>query len=100
MVRRCHQKIRNEILFDRLHPLDALAAPVLGLEVIDGHALDIAKICHGDDRIFPGDHILHGNVKFVIADLASSVVAVFFTDDKQLFLDHAQKPLFIGKDRL
>ena len=98
MVRRSHQKVRDEIILNGLHPLDSLAAPVLGLEIVHGHPFDIAQIGHGDDGIVPGDHILHGNIVLVVADFASAVVPVFFFYDQDLFPDHAQQSLFIRKN--
>ena len=46
-----HQKICDKVFLNRLHALDASAAAVLRLKVIDGHSLDITKVRHGDDRI-------------------------------------------------
>jgi len=95
-----HQKICDKVFLNRLHALDASAAAVLRLKVIDGHSLDITKVRHGDDRILSRDHILHGNIKFIIADLTSSVVAVFVLDHKQLAADNTQQTLLVRQNCL
>ena len=76
-----HQKIRNEVVLNGLHSLDSLATAVLCLEIVHGHPFDISEVCHGDDGVLSGNHILHADINLVIADLASSVVAVLLGDD-------------------
>ena len=95
-----HQQIGDEIVLNGLHALDSLTASVLGLEIVHGHPFDISEVCHGDDGVLPGNHVLHADIHFVIADLASSVVAVFDGDDGDLLPDHAEQQLFIREDRL
>ena len=89
MVGGGHQKLFNIILFNGLHPFNALSAPVLAAEMINAHAFDVAKLCHGDDCIAPGDQILHGNVVFIITNGSSSVIPVFIGDCLNLLADHA-----------
>ena len=48
---RGHEKILDEVLIDRLHSLDPLAAAVLALEIVHGHSLDVAEICHGNNSV-------------------------------------------------
>ena len=100
MVGGGHEKIRNEILFNRLHALNAFSPSVLGFKIIYGHTLDITQIGHGNYRIIPGDHILHGNIIFVITDTASSVIPVFQGGNLYLFAYYAQQKLFIRKNCL
>ena len=50
--------------------------------------------------VFSRDHILHGNIKFIIADLTSSVVSVFVLDHKQLAADNAQQTLLVRQNCL
>ena len=95
-----HQKIRDKIVLNGLHSLDSLAAAILCLEIVHGHPFDISEVCHGDDGVLSGNHILHADVNLIIADLASSVVAVFDADDGDFLPDHSEQKLFIRKDRL
>ena len=83
-----HQKVLDEVLLDGLHSLDPLAAPVLALEVVHGHPLDIAQVGHGDHCVVVGDQILHGNV-VIKADLCPAVIPVFVRDHQKLLPDHA-----------
>ena len=95
-----HKQISNEILFNGLHPLDPLASAVLGFEIINCHTLDITQICHGNYRIIPGDHILHGNIILVKTNTASSVIPVFQGSNQDLFPDYAKQKLLICQNRL
>ena len=95
-----HKQIRNEILFNGLHPLDPLASAVLGFKIINCHTLDITQIGHGNYRIIPGDHILHGNIILVKTDTASSVIPVFIRDNHDFIPDNGKELLLIRKDCL
>ena len=90
----------DHVLFQGLHAPDALAAPVLGLEGVDEHTLDIAEACHGDHGIAHRDQILVLDLAVIDADLRLSLVSVFFLHDEDLFPDHAEKFLFICQDLL
>ncbi len=100
MVGGRHKQILDVILIDGLHTLDSLSATVLRLEIIHRHSLDISKSGHGDYGIVPGNQVFHGNIKFIISDLTSSVVAILLGDCRNFGLDHAKQKLFIRKDRL
>ena len=100
MVVRRHEEVFDIIILNGLHSLDSLATAVLGLKIVHRHALDIAKLRHGNDRILVRNHILDGNVEFVISNLTSSVIPIFDSDDLNLFLDDAKQELFIRKNRL
>ena len=84
---RGHEKILDEVLIDRLHSLDPLAAAVLALEIVHGHSLDVAEICHGNNSVIIGDQIFHGHI-IVEADLCPSVIPVLLGYHKDLFFDH------------
>ena len=86
-----HEKVLNIILLNGLHSLDALAAPVLGLEIIHRHALDIAKTGHGNYGIIPRNQILHIDIINVKSDLTSSVITVLFSSNHHFLFDHAKK---------
>ena len=93
-----HEQLLDIIVLDGLHALDSLAAPVLGTEVVRGHPLDIAKLCHGDDGVYPRDHILSGNIKLVIADSGAAVVAIFVSDLLDLIPHDTQQHLAVRQD--
>ncbi len=97
---RGHQQILDIVIIDGLHTFDAPSASVLGLEIVDGHSLDIAKRSHGDHRILVGDQILIVDIMLIGADLAAAVVAVLFCDGIHLILDDAQQQLFVCQNSL
>ena len=72
-----HQKIFNVIFFNGLHSLDSFSAAVLVLKIVHRHSLDIAEICHGNDRVVVGNQILDRHI-VVKTDLCSSVIPIFF----------------------
>ena len=97
-MRSGHHQFFDIIILQGLHAFDTLAAPVLAAEIIDGHSLDITKFRHGYNRVFPGDHILHGNIVGVKTDSGSSVVPVFLGNGEDLFPDHSEKEIPVRKD--
>ena len=95
-----HQKLLNVIIVNGLHAFDSLAATVLAAEVIHTHTLDVAKLRHGDDRIRHRNKILHGDIILIVADGASSLIAILLSNDHDLFLDDSQQAFFIRQDCL
>ena len=94
------EQFSDIVVLQGLHSLDSLATAVLTLERIHAHAFDVSEICHGDHNIFSRDQILHGDIKLIIADPCSSVVAIFFGNGKYFFFDHSEKKLAVCEDRL
>ena len=95
-----HKELFHIVRIYCLHALYAFSSSVLGFECILRHALDIAKLCHGDDHIFLWDQILHRDIKLIVADLRPSVISVLVLDDKDFLLYDAQEDLSVGQDRL
>ena len=93
-----HQQILHIVFFQGLHSLDSLAAPVLGLEGVLGHPLDISKLGHGDHHVLPWDQVFHGNVVLVKSNGSAALVAIFFLDGKDLFLNHPKQKLTVRQD--
>ena len=94
-----HEEILNVVIFNGLHALDALAAPVLALEIVHIHALDVSQMGHGNDRVLIRDQILHAHI-IVVPDGGTAVVPVFVGDDLNFFFYHSEKLLLIRKDCL
>ena len=95
--------IRQNQLFDiviiqSLHSLDSFAAPVLTLEIIPGHTLDITKLRHGDYHFFLRDQIFHGNIKFIVSDGGSSWICIFIANLFQFLLNHAKKQILVSQN--
>ena len=93
-----HKDIFYKVILYSLHTLNTSAASVLSLEILDGHTLDISKVCHGENCIFGNDHILNIDITIVISDACSSVVAVLICGNGNLFSDYSKEKLFICKD--
>ena len=93
-----HQQILDIVVLDGLHSLDALAAPVLGFEVVHRHALDVPHIRQGDYCILPGDQVLHGEICLVIAYLAAPVIAVFVGNFHDFLLDDPQQQFLVRQN--
>src|SRR5699024_11086390 len=91
MVGGGHQKLLDVIILNSLHALDTFAAQVLAAEIVDGHPLDITQVGHGDHGIYVGDHVLHGNIKFIEPDGGSSGIAVFFGNLQTCLTDYAKQ---------
>ena len=73
----------------RLHSLDSLAAAVLALEIVHGHALDISEIRHGNYSVHhPGSDLpwtYHTRQSRCFVRLSSPY---FSRDHEDLFSDH------------
>ena len=83
------KQVFDVIFIDRLHALDSLTAAVLVLEIVDAHALDVAKLGHRHDGILIRNQILHGHIKLVKANGSLTVIAVLVRDHKDFLADHA-----------
>ena len=82
MVRARHQQFFYVVILQRLHSLDALAASVLALEVVQCHALDVAKLRHRDDHVaHPGSDPPVEISYSSQLDASSAVIAVLVADD-------------------
>ena len=92
---RRHQKLLNIVVFDGLHTLDSLATTVLATEIVYRHTFDIAQFCHGNNRVFAWNQILHRDIEFVKTDRGSSVIAILFGYSQNLSADHAKKNLSV-----
>ena len=99
-MRSCHKHLRNIIILDGLHSLDSLATTVLTLEIVGTHTLDVTNLCHCDDIVGLRNQIFHRNIKFIVSDLGSSVIAIFISDCKNFGTDNCEKLFLIGKNRL
>src|SRR5699024_3389936 len=87
----CDEQLSYEIVFQSLHALDSFSSALLALECIHTHPLDISEIRHCNNYVFSRDEIFHGNVIFVISDPRSSVISVFFGNNKNLFTYHTEE---------
>ena len=74
------------VIIQDLHSFDSFSASVLTLECIHGHSLNVSHFCHGDHHIFSWDQIFHGNIKLIKSDGCSSLISIFFGNDKNLLL--------------
>ena len=100
MMGGCHKHFHNIIILDGLHSLNSLTATVLTLKIIGSHALDIANFCHGNDRIGFRNQIFHGNIKLIVSDLGSSVIAIFICNFQNFCADNCKKFFLICKNCL
>ena len=80
MMRSCHKHFHNIIILDGLHSLNSLTATVLTLEIVGSHALDIANLCHGNNRIGFRNQIFHGNIKLIVSDLGHRHIYLQFPE--------------------
>ena len=93
----CHKHFHDIIILNGLHSLNSLASTVLAFEIIGSHTLDIANFCHGNDRIGFRNQIFHGNIKLIVSDLGSSVIAIFICNFQNFCADNCKKLFFIWK---
>ena len=87
------------VIIQDLHSFDSFSASVLTLECIHGHSLNVSHFCHGDHHIFSWDQIFHGNIKLIKSDGCSSLISIFFGNDKNLLFDHTKKQFSVRKNR-
>src|SRR5699024_7144082 len=92
------EKFSYKVIFQSLHTLDAFASAVLALESIHAHSLYISHICDCDHNIFSRDKILHRYIELIISDMCSSVISVFFGNNKDFFFDNTEKEFAVCKD--
>ena len=95
MVGSRHQKVFDVVVLDGLHPLNAAPAAVLAAEIVHAHPLDIAKLCHRNNRIRHRNHICHGQIHLVITDRGPSFIAVFVGNQQDFFADDAEQLFLI-----
>ena len=93
-----HQKLFDIVIFNGLHSLDSASASVLAAEIIYGHPLNIAKLGHRNDSIFPWNQILCGKIIDIISDGSSSLIAVFVSDCKDFFPYNTKKEISVCKN--
>ena len=92
-------KTLNTVLFQLVHALDAVSAPVLDPEIIHGHTLDVAKSCHRNDHIFRLDHIIDRNLIIIDSDGSSSLISVLVADLHDFLTYYAKQNLLICENR-
>ena len=95
-----HQKLIDIIVLDGFHSLDPMASPMLALEIIKAHTLDIAELRHRDHGIRTRDQILIIDLRIIEANRGSSFIPVLIRNLRKLLPDNAEKLLFIGKNCL
>ena len=100
MMSGCHHQFFNIVIIKSLHALNSLAASVLAAEIIHCHTLDITQFCHSDHSIFPGNHVLHGNIKGIKTNRGSSVITIFIGNLQHFLTDHAKKKISVFKNCL
>ena len=93
-----HQKLFDIVIFNGLHSLDSASASVLAAEIIYGHPLNIAKLGHRNDSIFPWNQILCGKIVYIISNSSSSLITIFVSNCKNLFSYNAEKKISVCKN--
>ena len=98
MVGRGHKQFFDIIIINGLHSFNSTSATVLTAEIVHCHSLDIAKLSHSNNRIFPWDQVLCGKIIYVISDCSSSLIAIFVSNCKNFFSYNTQKKISVCKD--
>ena len=95
-----HDQIFDVVLLDGLHAFDSLASPVLALEIVRRHPLNVSQTGHGHYRVVIGDQIFHRHVKLIKSDGSPPVIPVLVGDQTDLFSDNSQKFFLVCQDCL
>ena len=87
-MRRAYEHILNEVLFSLLHTRYALTATLLQIIYIYRLTLDISDISIGKYTFFFRNKVLYIHFSAYRLNGSSSLIAVFFLDSCNFFLDY------------
>ena len=98
MMRRCDKHMFDEIFFFRTHARDTATTAFLTAVGADRHTLDVVAVRERKDDVFYGDEFFIRDIRRIVRDGRTTVVAEFAFHFKKLFFDDAQHLSFVGED--
>ena len=90
----------NEVLIAGVGTLGTFAAAVLGTELAELCALDVAAVGDGDDHVIVSIEVLGIEIAGGIVDVGAADVAELVAYLNELLTDHVATHTLVGEDKL